>query len=86
LPEQRGVAAMDAVGVLPGFGGLAVRDGWSPYRRYDQATHAPCAGHLLRELEAAAARPGWAGRPSLGSGLRSPAARPPVPATPAPTG
>ena len=28
---KRGVAAMDAAGVLPGFHGVAVHDGWSPY-------------------------------------------------------
>jgi transposase len=59
---KRGVAAMDAAGVLPGFGGVAVHDCWSPYWRYEQATHALCAAHLLRELEAAAELPGqgWA--------------------------
>jgi transposase len=59
---RRGVAAMDAAGVLPGFRGVAVHDGWSPYWRYDQATHALCAAHLLRELEAVAELPGqgWA--------------------------
>jgi transposase len=59
---KRGVAAMDAAGVLPGFRGVAVHDGWSPYWRYDQTTHALCAAHLLRELEAVAELPGqgWA--------------------------
>jgi transposase len=59
---KRGVAAMDAAGVLPGFQGVAVHDGWSPYWRYQGATHALCAAHLLRELEAAAELPGqgWA--------------------------
>jgi transposase len=59
---KRGVAAMDAAGVLPGFHGVAVHDGWSPYWRYPKATHALCAAHLLRELEAAAELPGqgWA--------------------------
>ncbi len=53
---------MDAAGVLPGFQGVAVHDGWSPYWRYPTATHALCAAHLLRELEAAAELPGqgWA--------------------------
>jgi transposase len=49
----------------PGPAGVwwgAVHDGWSPYWRYEQATHALCAAHLLRELEAAAELPeqGWA--------------------------
>jgi transposase len=59
---KRGVAAMDAAGVLPGFGGVAVHDGWSPYWRYPKATHALCAAHLLRELEGIAELPGqgWA--------------------------
>jgi transposase len=53
---------MDAAGVLPGFRGVAVHDGWSPYWRYQDATHALCGTHLLRELEAVAEepRPGWA--------------------------
>jgi transposase len=49
---KRGVVAMDAAGVLPRFHGVAVHDGWSPYWRYPKATHALCAAHLLRELEA----------------------------------
>jgi transposase len=59
---KRGVAAMDAAGVLPGFRGVAVHDGWSPYWRYPKATHALCAAHLLRELEAISDEPGqgWA--------------------------
>jgi transposase len=59
---KRGVVAMDAAGVLPGFGGVAVHDGWSPYWRYQGATHALCAAHLLRELEGITELPGqgWA--------------------------
>jgi transposase len=53
---------MDAAGVLPGFGGVAVHDCWSPCWRYQGATHALCAAQLLRELEAAAELEGqgWA--------------------------
>lgn len=60
---RRGVVAMDAVGVLPGFAGVAVHDCWSPYWRYGKATHALCAAHLLRELDAIVDEPGqgWAG-------------------------
>lgn len=47
---KRGVIAMDAAGVLPGFCGVAVHDGWKPYRSYTKAIHALCAGHHLREL------------------------------------
>jgi transposase len=59
---KRGKVAMDAAGVLPGFGGVAVHDGWSPYWRYQDITHALCGAHLLRELEGIACEPGqgWA--------------------------
>jgi transposase len=59
---KRGRQAMDAAGVLPAFGGVAVHDGWSPYWSYD-AVHALCGAHLLRELDAVACQPrqGWAG-------------------------
>jgi transposase len=58
---KRGRVAMDAAGVLPAFGGVAVHDGWSPYWHY-QATHALCGAHLLRDLEAVGDEPhqGWA--------------------------
>ena len=58
---KRGLAAMDAAGVLPGFGGVAVHDGWAPYQHYD-VEHALCGAHLLRELTAIAEEPrqGWA--------------------------
>jgi transposase/uncharacterized coiled-coil protein SlyX len=58
---KRGKVAMDAAGVLGGFAGVAVHDGWAPYWRYD-VTHALCGAHLLRELEEVAEGPGqgWA--------------------------
>jgi transposase len=30
------------------FAGILVRDGWAPYRRFDQAIHQTCLAHLLR--------------------------------------
>jgi transposase len=59
---KRGKAAMDAAGVLPGFHGVAVHDGWSPYWRYPDIRHALCGAHLLRELEGISDEPGqgWA--------------------------
>lgn len=60
---KRGKEAMDQAGVLPGFQGVAVHDGWSSYARYQQATHARCNAHHLRELAGAATLPGqraWA--------------------------
>ena len=49
--RRRGRVAIDEFGVLPGYSGVAVHDGWTPYRRYD-ATHALCNSHHLRELRA----------------------------------
>jgi transposase len=59
---KRGKVAMDQVGVLPRFVGVAVHDGWSPYWRYAHVRHALCGAHLLRELEAITDEPGqgWA--------------------------
>ena len=58
---KRGLDAMDAAGILPGFAGVAVHDGWAPYWHY-QVEHALCGAHLLRELDAVADQPrqGWA--------------------------
>jgi len=50
---KRGGRAMDEAGVLPGFTGVAVHDGFSPYRAYTNAAHALCGAHHLRELIAA---------------------------------
>jgi transposase len=59
---KRGKVAMDAAGVLPSLGGVAVHDGWSPYWRYEDLTHGLCGAHLLRELEGITDEPGqgWA--------------------------
>src|SRR3954447_6926155 len=71
---RRGKPAIDAVGVLPEFTGIAVHDAFAPYARYTAATHALCNAHLLRELIAVSTprpsihrparirRPGGAGR------------------------
>lgn len=46
---SRGHDAITAAGVLPVFAGIAVHDGYTPYRRYGTA-HALCNAHHLREL------------------------------------
>ena len=51
---RRGSQAIDAAGVLPGFEGVAVHDGWAPYRNYQGCEHGLCNIHHLRELQAAA--------------------------------
>ena len=53
LHDKRGREAIDAFGVLDGFAGIAVHDGYHSYRTYD-LTHALCNAHHQRELQAAA--------------------------------
>ena len=52
LHARRGREGIDALGVLPGFAGVAVHDGFTPYRGYTDCTHALCNGHHLPELTA----------------------------------
>jgi len=49
---KRGRKAIEAMGVLPSFAGVAVHDAWSPYDSYANAEHQLCCAHVLRELQA----------------------------------
>lgn len=64
LHDIRGYAGIDELGVLPGYRGVAVHDGFKPYQRYEQAGHALCNAHHLRELQGVIERDpetqGWA--------------------------
>jgi transposase len=51
---RRGTEAMDAMGVLPGFAGIAVHDAWAPYDTYAAPGHQLCCAHAARELQAVA--------------------------------
>jgi transposase len=46
----RAIADIDAGGVLPGFTGVLVRDGYPGYAHLTSAVHAWCGAHLLRDL------------------------------------
>ena len=46
---KRGTEAMDALGFLPQYKGIAVHDGYSSYNKYG-CEHALCNAHLKREL------------------------------------
>jgi transposase len=59
---KRGAEATAALGILPGFAGTSVHDGWVPYRQYP-CRHALCNAHHLRELAWVEEQDGqaWAG-------------------------
>jgi transposase len=46
----RGAVALEAIGILPGYAGVSVHDGWTSYRHYTACRHALCNAHHLREL------------------------------------
>lgn len=48
--KRRGSAAMDDMGVIAKMTGVAVHDGWKPYRSYE-VVHQLCNAHHLRELD-----------------------------------
>jgi transposase len=59
---KRGRQAIEAMGVLPSFTGVAVHDAWAPYDTYTTPDHQLCGAHALRELQAvtdAAAQGQW---------------------------
>ena len=49
---RRGRKAMETMGILPSFAGVAVHDAWAPYDTYSTADHQLCCAHALRELQA----------------------------------
>ena len=51
---RRGTKAMDAMGVLASFAGVAVHDAWAPYDTYAAPGHQLCCAHAVSELQAVA--------------------------------
>jgi transposase len=51
MHSRRGREAMDEMGVLSQFEGIAVHDHWFPYFSYNGVVHSLCNAHHLRELE-----------------------------------
>jgi transposase len=50
IHAQRGRDATDAIGILPGYRGVSLHDGWAAYRGNTTCRHALCNIHHLREL------------------------------------
>lgn len=55
---HRGREALQTIGILPGFAGISVHDGFGSYFSYP-CQHAICNVHLLRELTFLAEEQGW---------------------------
>ena len=50
LHPKRGCEAIEDIGIIPRYGGVAVHDCWASYLSYTNCEHALCGSHLLREL------------------------------------
>jgi len=50
IHKKRGQKAMDNIGILPEYQGVAVHDFWKSYLNYENCQHSLCNAHLLREL------------------------------------
>lgn len=50
LHRKRGKEAIEAIHIIPRYGGAIIHDCWSSYLSYDHCDHGLCGSHLLREL------------------------------------
>ncbi len=50
LHRKRGKAAIEAIDIIPRYGGKIIHDCWASYLAYPCGGHGLCGSHLLREL------------------------------------
>lgn len=50
LHPKRGCEAIEAIGIIPRYGGVIIHDCWASYLSYNHCDHGLCGSHLLREL------------------------------------
>ena len=50
LHPKRGREAIEAIGIIPRYGGVVIHDCWASYLSYEHCDHGLCGAHLLREL------------------------------------
>lgn len=48
--RKRGREAIEAIGIIPRYGGPIIHDCWASYLAYSHCGHGLCGSHLLREL------------------------------------
>jgi hypothetical protein len=51
LHPNRGLEAIEEIGIIPRYGGIVIHDCWKSYLSYDHCGHGLCGSHLLRELK-----------------------------------
>ena len=50
LHPKRGLEAIEAIGIIPRYGGVIIHDCWASYLSYAHCDHGLCGSHLTREL------------------------------------
>lgn len=50
LHAKRGTEAIEAINIIPRYGGTTIHDCWASYLSYEHCNHGLCGSHLLREL------------------------------------
>ena len=50
LDRGRGIKAIDAINIVPRYGGVIIHDCWGSYFSYHHCGHGLCGSHLMREL------------------------------------